>query len=74
VSVTLLLSGNGAKQVVGQLIPVGLLVTVPAPLPLIVTVRLLFPTIFSPNTANPDAKPVGETNVLNCVPLAMSNL
>ena len=79
VSVTLLLSENGARQLEGQLMPAGVLVTVPVPVPISVTVRLFVPTNFSPKIANPDASLspsalAGRVNVTNCVPLAMSNL
>jgi hypothetical protein len=74
VIVTLLLSGNWATQTAGQLMPVGVEVTCPVPEPPTVIVRLLFPAVFSPNTANPDAKAVGERNVATWVPLAISNL
>jgi phage tail protein X len=74
VNITLLLSGNGARQLEGQLIPLGELVTVPVPEPASVTVRLFVPTSFSPNKASPPAPPLGEVNVVSCAPLAMLNL
>jgi hypothetical protein len=74
VIVMLLLSGNGATHTAGQLRPGGVETTCPAPEPPTVIVRLLFPAVFSPNIANPDAKAVGETNVETWVPLAISNL
>ena len=73
VNVTELLSGNAATHIAGQLIPAGALVIVPVPVPFTVIVRLLFPVIFSPKIASPDASPVGEAKVTSCVPLAMSN-
>lgn len=74
VSITLLLSVNGARQTVGQLIPTGELVTVPAPVPFSVTVRLLLPTVFSPKTARPLAKLEGMVKNESWFPLAISNL
>ena len=74
VSVTLLLSANGARQTVGQLIPAGALVTVPVPAPANVTVRLLFPTVFSPKIATPLASFEGEVKNASWLPLAISNL
>ena len=43
VRVTVVASAKFAEQVVGQLIPAGELVTVPAPVPLVLTVRLADP-------------------------------
>ncbi len=75
VSVTLLLSAKGARQTVGQLIPAGLLVTVPAPLPFCVTITLFVPTVFSPKTARPAANPEGDVNVTSGLPpFAILNL
>jgi hypothetical protein len=73
VNVTLLLSENGAKHTDGQLMPVGVLVTVPVPVPISVAIRLFVPTSFSPNIASPEASPEGVVNDSNWVPLAMSN-
>jgi hypothetical protein len=74
VNVTLVLSENGARQTDGQLMPVGVLVTVPVPVPISVTVRLFVPTNFSPNIANPEAPPSGVTKFVSWVPSAMVNL
>jgi hypothetical protein len=63
VNVTELLSGNAATHIAGQLIPAGALVIVPVPVPFTVIVRLLFPVIFSPKIASPEAWPVGEAKV-----------
>lgn len=74
VNMTLLLSGKAARQLDGQVIPLGELVTVPVPVPISVTIRLFVPTSFSPNTATPEASADGLVKVTSWVPLAMSNL
>ena len=74
VSVTLLLSEKDARQLDGQLMPLGVLVTVPVPEPISVTIKLFVPTSFSPNTANPTAEPDGVVNDVIWVPLAISKL
>ena len=74
VSVTLLLSEKDARQLDGQLMPLGVLVTVPVPEPISVTIKLFVPTSFSPNTANPNAPPDGVVNDVIWVPLAISKL
>jgi hypothetical protein len=79
VNITLLLSGKAARQLDGQLIPLGELVTVPVPVPISVTIRLFVPTSFSPNIANPDAALTpfvsgGVVKVISCVPSAIVNL
>src|SRR6267143_3608008 len=57
VNTTELLSGNGAVQIgpLGpQVIPGGMLVTIPVPVPASVTMRLFVPGAFSPKIARPD--------------------
>jgi hypothetical protein len=74
VSTTALLSVKGATQTVGQLMPLGWLVTVPLPLPFSVTVILFWPGAFSPKIARPDTIWEGAVKLVSWLPLAMSNL
>lgn len=74
VSVTEVFSVKGATQTAPQLIPVGVLVTVPAPVPAFVTVRLFAPGAFSPKIARPDTTCEAAVKLVSWLPLAISNL